>query len=137
MLTTPSLDDCKFRRIKSFDGTEEGCLYVIEDEAIGPIRRIFWLRGMSPTTRRGGHALLFTTQHFVAMAGSATLKLDDGKRSELFSLDKSDMLVTVPPMIFRTVFNFAEDAVIAVLCDFHYDEQEYLERDIWLREIQE
>lgn len=127
--TLPSVIDCQVHSVQNFREKDRGNLFIVEN---CEIQRVFWIEGVPKTAKRGEHALRFTTQHFVAIQGAASLTLEDGKgESETIRLDHPVLMVTVPPMVFRTLSNFTEDAVIMAVCDRKFDINEYVERLEW------
>ena len=126
-----SIDQCEVIHIPRFESTE-GLLSVYDPSREYRIRRVFWIQDVPQGTTRGNHALLNTTQTFIAIRGFARLKLEDGagppERVDL----RQWMGIRVQPMIWRTLECFEEGTVIMVLCNTRYDEEEYIrDKEQW------
>ena len=90
------------------------------------IRRVFYVTGLEPGLRRGGHAHRAQSQALVALAGAVTVALDDGDQAETHRLARPDALLYVPPMLWLDYVAETPDAVLLVLCSDFYDEADYI-----------
>ena len=113
-----------------------GNLTFIEGERHVPfaIRRVFYLYDVPAGADRGGHALRTCQQVLIAVAGSFTVRLDNGlERSEIrLSLPYQGLLI--PPMVWREMDDFSSGAVCLVLAsegfnaaDYYREYPEYLQ----------
>lgn len=123
MPNAPSLDDCKVLGYK-IRSDDRGHLVAIE---VGPctqgmlIDRIFYIFGVPRGATRGGHAAKICAQIVIALAGSVKLDLEDAMgNKDTICLDHPGFGVYIPPLIWRTLHNFAPGTVLLVLCDRHY-----------------
>jgi len=105
------------------DGTvtvAEACVHVPF-----PIARMFTLR--APVgARRGNHAHQLCSQFMVCVHGTVDVVCDDGRERRIFTLDRNDQALLVPPMIWNVVDFRQTDSVLVVLCDRHYEEHDYI-----------
>jgi hypothetical protein len=85
------------------------------------IRRLFYMHGTPEGIERGGHAHRDTQQLLIAVSGSFTVELLDGRSSRRFSLNSPERGLYMPPMLFIRLFDFTRDAVCLVLADTHYE----------------
>jgi dTDP-4-dehydrorhamnose 3,5-epimerase-like enzyme len=83
------------------------------------IKRIFYMHHIK--SDRGGHAHRDTDQVVIAVSGSFTLELFDGKNYKSFDMNDPTKGVYVPRMIFIRMFNFTHDSVCLVIANSYYD----------------
>jgi dTDP-4-dehydrorhamnose 3,5-epimerase-like enzyme len=117
-------------RLLSFSvrGDERGSLVAIEGfrECPFPIARVYYVYGTSPGVDRGLHAHRALNQLAVAVAGSCTMMLDDGKKKLRVRLENPATGLTIGPMIWHEMSEFSDDCVLLVLADSGYDEADYI-----------
>ena len=90
------------------------------------IARVFAVSGVEDGGRRGGHAHLALNQLMVCLAGAVDVDVDDGEGSHTFKLDSPAQGLHVPPGLWAEQTYRGPDAVLLVLCDAAYDENDYL-----------
>jgi UDP-2-acetamido-3-amino-2,3-dideoxy-glucuronate N-acetyltransferase len=84
-----------------------------------PIARMFTLK--APVgARRGNHAHRLCSQFFVCVSGAVDVICDDGRAQRTFTLDRGNLALTVPSMIWNTVVFQKPNSVVVVLCDHVY-----------------
>lgn len=106
-----------------------GRLTVAEGERHVPfaIRRVFYVTDLEPGLRRGGHAHKAQEQALAAVAGAIWVTLDrGGGRIEEHRLDRPDVLLYVPAMIWLDYVAETAEAVLLVLASDRYDEADYI-----------
>ncbi len=91
-----------------------------------PVARLFTLAGIAAGAERGHHAHRECTQLLVALAGSATLRIDDGHAERTFALDSPAAGVLVPPGLWITVAFPGPATVVGVFCDRPFAESDYI-----------
>ncbi len=89
------------------------------------IKRVYYLYDVPGGATRGGHAHKGLHQLLIAMAGSFDIILDNGKKAQRHSLNRSYFGLHIPPMTWREMENFSSGAVCLVLASEHYDEADY------------
>jgi hypothetical protein len=89
-------------------------------------QRFFTIFGVPSARIRGSHAHRVCKQFLIAVHGALSLVVDDGsKRSEL-RLDRPDIGVYVPAMVWATQYRFTDDAVLLVFASLPYEPSDYL-----------
>ena len=58
--------------------------------------------------------------------GAVDIVLDDGSARETITLDRSNVALLVPPMIWNTVVFREPQSVVSVLCDRPYEAEDYV-----------
>jgi UDP-2-acetamido-3-amino-2,3-dideoxy-glucuronate N-acetyltransferase len=106
---------------------DDGEVVVAEAAAEVPfaIARLFVLRAPQGA-ERGKHAHRLCSQFMICSNGAVDIVLDDGVARQTFVLDRSNLALLVPPMIWNTVVFRAPDSVVAVLCDRPYEAGDYV-----------
>lgn len=89
------------------------------------IARVFTLQG-PVGSRRGHHAHRLCSQFMVCVHGAVDIICDDGSERRTFTLDQGNQALLVPPMIWNVVEFRQPASVIAVMCDRHYEEHDYV-----------
>ena len=109
-------------------GDERGSLIALEAlrEVPFPIARAYFVYATKPGVDRGFHAHFATWQYAVAVAGSCTMVLDDGQTRSSVRLERPDLGLTIPPMVWHEMRDFSPDCVLLVLADTLYDEADYI-----------
>lgn len=115
-------------RTVNVKGDERGFLIPLQEmaEVNFPIRRVYYIYGSDSEVVRGLHAHRQTQQIAVCVAGSCTMRLDDGKSNFVVRMDSPDMLVDLPPMVWHEMSAFTSNCVMLVLADAMYDESDYI-----------
>ncbi|MDO4511236.1 MAG: FdtA/QdtA family cupin domain-containing protein [Bacteroidales bacterium] len=107
---------------------ENGNLTVVEDfnEIPFKIKRVFYLYDIPGGEDRGGHAHKALYQFIVAISGSFTIDLHDGRDTVSFTLNRPFQGLLVAPGVWNTLHNFSSGSVCAVICSDVYDESDYI-----------
>lgn len=101
---------------------------VVAEAATGvpfSIARLFTLRA-PPKAERGKHAHRLCSQFMICSNGAVDVVIDTDVDRKVFSLDRSDCGLLVPPMIWNTVVFRAPHTVVNVLCDRPYEADDYV-----------
>lgn len=86
---------------------------------------------------RGEHAHRQCQQFLICLHGSCRVLLDDGQSRCEVTLDRPDMGVFMPEMIWGTQYRYSPDAVLLVFASHPYDSADYLRTyDEFLAEIE-
>ena len=122
-----SIDDCQLLQLSGISD-ERGSLTHFDPSGGFPFTpvRVFYLHSVPAGATRAGHALRDCHQLLVAVAGSFTLEIWDGKNSKRIHLSDPNHGVLVPPMIWREVSEFSPDAVCLVLASKPFSPEGYL-----------
>ncbi len=85
---------------------------------------------------RGEHAHRRCQQFLICVHGSCRVLLDDGKSRCEVTLDRPDMGVFMPEMIWGTQYRYSSDAVLLVFASRTYEDADYLRTyDEFLNEL--
>ena len=91
------------------------------------VKRVYWTYDVPAGERRGGHAHKECVEFIIAVGGSFTVTLDDGKGNRKdFHLNHPWQGLLVPTGIWRTLEDFSSGAVCLVLASELYDEDDYI-----------
>lgn len=105
-----------------------GNLSFVQQEEHVPfvIRRTYWLYDVPGGECRGGHAYRENQEFIVAMSGSFDVMLDDGKRKQTFTLNRSYYGLYVPKGLWREMENFSTNSLALILSSTDYDASDYV-----------
>lgn len=105
-----------------------GNLSFIEEENHIPfkIKRTYWIYDVPGGEARGGHAYRENEEFIVALSGSFDVVLDDGKKRNVYSLNRSYYGLYVPKGYWREITNFSTNSLALVLASKQYDESDYI-----------
>jgi hypothetical protein len=86
---------------------------------------------------RGEHAHKRCQQFLICLHGSCRVLLDDGNQRCEVTLDRPDMGVFMPAMIWGTQYRYSPDAVLLVFASRPYEAEDYLRTyDEFVAEVQ-
>lgn len=105
-----------------------GNLSVVEEFKNVPfhIARAYWLYDVPAGAMRGGHAHKRLKQLLIALSGSFTVTLDDGREKRKILLNRPYQGLLIETGIWRTIDDFSSGAVCLVLASELYDESDYI-----------
>ncbi|MDR3448855.1 MAG: WxcM-like domain-containing protein [Alphaproteobacteria bacterium] len=89
-------------------------------------RRYFLVYDVPSRELRGEHAHRQCHQFLICINGSCHVLVDDGVRRCEVILDRPDVAVYMPPMIWGTQYRYSKDAILMVFASHHYDAGDYL-----------
>ena len=90
------------------------------------VKRVYWTYDVPAGERRGGHAHKECVEFIIAVSGSFTVTLDDGKGNRKdFHLNHPWEGLLVPTGIWRTLEDFSSGSVCLVLASELFDEADY------------
>ena len=90
------------------------------------VKRVYWTYDVPAGESRGGHAHKECVEFIIAVSGSFTVTLDDGKgHKQDYHLNHPWEGLFVPPGIRRTLEDFSSGAVCLVLASELFDEADY------------
>lgn len=118
-------------------GDHRGSLIALEGRSADvpfDIARVYYVFATAPGIERGFHAHHALNQMAIAISGSCTIHFDDGNEKRSVRLDRPDIAVTIPPMVWHEMHDFSADCVLLVLTDAQYDEADYIrDYDLFVR----
>ena len=120
-------------------GDERGLITVCEGEKDIPFmpKRVFYIYKSVHDVVRGCHANRFTDFVLINVSGKSKVKVMDGLGDEIvYSLDRPNIGIYIPHMVWKEMYDFSEDSVLLCLASEHYDPDEYI-RDYndYIREV--
>jgi acetyltransferase-like isoleucine patch superfamily enzyme len=89
-------------------------------------QRFFAVFDVPSADVRGAHAHRTCHQVLVALRGSVSCIVDDGAERREVLLDRPDIGLHVPPMIWGTQYKYSPDAVLGVFASHPYDTGDYI-----------
>lgn len=90
------------------------------------VQRYFLVYDVPSAETRGEHAHRACHQFLICVKGSVSVVVDDGARRQEFTLDRPELGVHMPPMIWGTQYKYSSDAVLLVFASHHYDADDYI-----------
>lgn len=131
---------CKKCRRLFFDvhGDNRGRLIAVESGKDIPfiIKRMFYIYGTEENVIRGCHANKKSSFLFICMNGSVKIDIDDGENKDSILLKEKNEALYLPPMTWKEMYDFSDDAVLLVLSDEFYDSYEYIrDYDEFINEV--
>ncbi|WP_452227938.1 MULTISPECIES: sugar 3,4-ketoisomerase [unclassified Lacinutrix] len=104
-----------------------GNLAVIEKDCTPfEIKRVYYLYDVPSDAYRGGHAHKEQIEFLVALSGSFTVILNDGKNKQSVTLNKPNKGLLIPVGIWRELEDFSSGSVCLVLASDVFEESDYI-----------
>lgn len=88
--------------------------------------RYFLVYGVPSREVRGEHAHRELHQLLVSVHGECAVAVDDGTERGEVVLDRPDVALHLPPMVWATQFKHSDDAALLVLASNGYEESDYI-----------
>ncbi len=89
-------------------------------------KRCFYVYGVPENKQRGEHAHRLCEQFLVCLRGSCHAIVDDGYRRVEVILDRPNLGLYMPPMIWGTQYRYSADALLLVFASHSYDDADYI-----------
>jgi hypothetical protein len=120
--------DCHILELDKHHSDRKGNLSAVGNGIDVPfdVKRVYYLYDVPGGESRGGHAHKALSQLIVAVSGSFSVTLDDGKDQKTFRLNRPNQGLVIVPGIWRTLEDFSSGAVCLVLASEKYDEEDYI-----------
>ena len=90
------------------------------------MKRVFYLYDVPGGESRGSHAHKECHQFLIAASGSFEVLLDDGKVQRQVMLNRPNLGLHIPPMIWASEINFSSGSICLVLASHTYNEIDYI-----------
>lgn len=104
-----------------------GNLSVIEGDVIPfAMKRVYYLYDVPSGAERGGHSHKVQQEFLVALSGSFTVVLTDGKDKISVTLNKPNEGLWIPNGIWRELENFSSGSVCLVVASDIFEEADYI-----------
>lgn len=91
-----------------------------------PVQRYFMVFDVPSRETRGEHAHKVCHQFLICVRGSCAVVADDGTNRQEFLLDRPDVGVHLPPMVWGIQYKYSADAVLLVFASHYYDGADYI-----------
>jgi UDP-2-acetamido-3-amino-2,3-dideoxy-glucuronate N-acetyltransferase len=91
-----------------------------------PPKRYFLVYEVPSEHTRGEHAHRVCHQFLICVRGRIAVATDDGRQRDEFILDRPNLGLHVPPMVWCTQYKYSPDAVLLVFASEHYDPADYI-----------
>lgn len=131
-ITEPGLKNLQLSGVRVIELTNiedlRGNLSVTEFEKDLPFppKRVFWIYDVPNREVRGEHAHRSTHLFIVCLKGSCLAMVDDGLSHAEVVLDRPNLGLYIPPMIWGTQHKYSTDAVLLVFASKPYDPDDYI-----------
>ena len=90
------------------------------------IARVYWVYDVPAGESRGGHAHKECRELIIALSGSFTVTLNNGREKEIFHLNHPYQGLLVEKGVWRTLEDFSSGAVCLVLASHLFEEEDYI-----------
>lgn len=90
------------------------------------IKRVYYLYDVPGGETRGGHAHKECYTILVAVSGSLDVRMTDGEKEVIVTLNKSNKGVLIPTGVWGTMHNFTTGTVAVAFASHHYEEEDYI-----------
>lgn len=90
------------------------------------ISRVYWTYDVPSGACRGGHAHKHCQEFIIAVSGSFTVTLDNGRDKQSFLLNHPYQGLLVETDTWRTLNDFSSGAVCLVLAEDSFEENDYI-----------
>ncbi len=106
----------------------QGNISVVENGMDVPfdVKRVYYLYDVPGGESRGGHAHKGLYQLIMAVSGSFTVTLDDGRVKRTYILNRPYQGLYVVPGIWRNLDDFSSGSVCLVLASDKYEVEDYI-----------
>lgn len=89
-------------------------------------KRYFMVFDVPSMETRGEHAHRECHQFLICVRGSCAVVADDGINRQEFLLDRPDLGIHLPPMVWGIQYKYSADAVLLVFASHYYDGADYI-----------
>jgi dTDP-4-dehydrorhamnose 3,5-epimerase-like enzyme len=90
------------------------------------VKRVYWLSKFVTGVSRGNHAHKTLNQAMIMIRGQLELELSFGYEKTTFLLNEKSDYILVPAGFWRVMRNASMDAVLLVIADSEYSEEDYI-----------
>ena len=89
-------------------------------------KRYFMVFDVPSVETRGEHAHRECHQFLICVRGTCAMVADDGINRQEFLLDRQDLGIHLPPMVWGIQYKYSADAVLLVFASHYYDSADYI-----------
>lgn len=122
-----SIDDVRIIELPKFLDAR-GNLSFAENNSQIPftIKRTYWLYDVPGGVARGGHAEINNEEVVIALSGSFSILVDDGKNQKTITLNRSYYGLYIPKGLWREIKEFSTNALALEMGSIAYDVNDYI-----------
>jgi acetyltransferase-like isoleucine patch superfamily enzyme/dTDP-4-dehydrorhamnose 3,5-epimerase-like enzyme len=102
------------------------CVAELKKDVPFAVRRVFFVYDVPSARIRGAHVHKELHEFLICLRGSVSVVATDGEHHAEFCLDKPWLGLYLPPRVWRTLYKFSPDAILAVLASHEYDPSDYI-----------
>lgn len=123
-----SVYDCSIIELERHPSERLGNLSVIQSNQTLPfdVKRVFFIFDVPGGESRGGHSHRNIREFIVAVSGSFSVTLDDGRNRRTVMLNRPYMGLLVEPGIWLTLEEFSSGAVALVMTSDHFSSHDHI-----------
>ena len=120
--------DCSMIEFDKHHSNRKGNLTVVENGKTLPfdVKRVYYLYDVPGGESRGSHAHRNLEQLMIAVSGSFTVTLNDGKCKRSFTLNRPYQGLYIKPGLWRDLDDFSSGSVCMVLASEVYQAEDYI-----------
>lgn len=89
-------------------------------------KRYFMVFDVPSVETRGEHAHRECHQFLICVRGGVNVVADDGQKRREFILDRPDLGLYLPPMVWGIQYKYSPDALLLVFASHYYDSNDYI-----------
>lgn len=90
------------------------------------IKRTYWIYDVPGGEERDGHAFQTNQEFIIALSGSFTVVVEDGKNKRTFTLNRSYYGLFIPQGLWRSIENFSTNSLALEFASEHYSREDYI-----------
>lgn len=90
------------------------------------VKRVYWTYDVPAGESRGGHAHKHCREIIIAISGSFSVTIDNGREKETYHLNHPWQGLLVETNVWRTLDDFSSGAVCLVLASDPFEEADYI-----------
>ncbi len=122
-----TVEDCKLIELPRFLDARGNLSFIEQNNHIPfEIKRTYWIYDVPGGEARGGHAFKVNEEFIVALSGAFEVIVDDGRKKEVFLLNRSYYGLYVPSGLWREMQNFSTNSLALEFGSMHYDVKDYV-----------
>ncbi|MCF2491475.1 FdtA/QdtA family cupin domain-containing protein [Dyadobacter sp. CY347] len=106
-------------------GYQNGDLSTFTGIVPGEIKRIFYIYG-AKGQRRGGHRHHQSWNILICLSGKCRIYCNDGETEKFFYLNDPKQCLVIQPKEWHIMDRFSHDAILLVLANTYYNENDYI-----------
>ncbi|MDE6381776.1 MAG: FdtA/QdtA family cupin domain-containing protein, partial [Muribaculaceae bacterium] len=114
--------DCSVIELDRYPSERLGNLSVVHSEETLPfdVKRVFFIYDVPGGESRGGHAHKAVKEFIVAVSGSFSITLDDGRDRRTVMLNRPYVGLLVEPGVWLTLLDFSSGAIALVFTSDYF-----------------